>query len=80
LPGDDSKLDNSSSPRSQRKAARGNGMIVENAAPWVLRQVEQWQWTPRDSRYRTRDEAVEPYLPGTALVSLTYIFLRRAQL
>src|SRR6516165_973275 len=45
LPGDDSKLDNSSSPRSQRKAARGNGMIVENAAPWVLRQVEQWQWT-----------------------------------
>jgi hypothetical protein len=45
FPGDDSKLDNSSSPRSQRKAARGTGMTVENAAPWVLRQVVQWQWT-----------------------------------
>ena len=54
LPCDDSKLDNSSSRRSQRKDCRGTGMTVENAAPWVLRQVEQWQWMIGPAGHRPR--------------------------
>src|SRR5262245_1534143 len=45
LPGDASNPLRRSSPLTQRSRSRGTLGTVENAEPWVLRQVWQWQCT-----------------------------------
>src|SRR5215471_17690292 len=74
-PGDDSKCDTWSRPRMNRKLAASHITSVENAAPFALRQREQWQWDMK-SKSPVVSHATSPQrqLPRTVMMRLLLVF------
>src|SRR5437016_8897898 len=58
-----------STPRSQRNLLGCTARAVENAAPWCLRHIEQWQ-CPMNSKGASASKATSPHrqLPRTVMV------------